>query len=478
MQGMLSLCGNFFCSDVNTQKCGGGVKEMRNKLFGVFALLAVLLLTACNDSEHENIEVDYSVESENSTQMDSTERQAEGEAHIFGAWIYVKTIIGDDGEPHQISEFTFSPPRVNIYEDNTISAIFWETSINAVMIKISDYEFLVAEQFAFNEGEQWHPEDVMLLYDAESGLLRWTFFNPFSDVFYHHFFARSHPFAVALCEYMGGYDGAVRAFLVTLDDNGTIGVLATKTPEWVLFDYDLQEYNYSSVATLFFMEGDNLHQFDASGLFASGRYNRLMNRLYAHTHTVEFIYIIENGQLQPTTRLEFFDDDYLLYLFEGDHEAVAERVVHRTATRESYGLDPILCNNPWLMEGIQDQTIQILAMTINCALNLLASKLQTTFTTPIRVHPDMPEFTFTRTVEISDKTNNYRFPTYDVVITVFDESGNFIQGIDGLIQETTPYNSISDSIMESRLGAAWGMGAFLAVGHRDRPVCAKPAVKI
>lgn len=197
------------------------MKEMKNKLFLIFALLAILLLTACNDGEHENIEVDYSVDSENSTQMDYTERQAESEEDIFDAWIYVKTVIGDDGEPHQISEFTFSPSRINIYEDNTISAIFWETSINAVMIKISDYEFLVAKQVAISEGEQWHPEDVMLQYDAESGLLRWTSYNPFSYVHYHHFFARTHPFAVALCEYMGDYDGAASAFSATLDDNGT-----------------------------------------------------------------------------------------------------------------------------------------------------------------------------------------------------------------------------------------------------------------
>lgn len=199
---------------------------------------------------------------------------------------------------------------------------------------------------------------------------------------------------------MEDYDGAVRAFLVTLDDNGTLGVLATKTPVWTIFDYDLQEYKYTSIATLFFVEGGNIHQVDASGLFVSGKYNRLMNRLYAHTHIVEFIYVLENGQLREATRLEYFDDDYLLYLHDFDHEAVAEIIARRNALREMYGLGLHPLPNPWLMEHIQDQTAEILAMTTNCVPSLIAPKPQTTFITHMRIHPDMPEFTFIHTLAI------------------------------------------------------------------------------
>ena len=185
-------------------------------------------------------------------------------------------------------------------------------------------------------------------------------------------YARPHPFVAALEEYMEDYDGAVRAFLVTLDDNGTLGVLATKTPVWTIFDYDLQEYKYTSIATLFFVEGGNIHQVDASGLFVSGKYNRLMNRLYAHTHIVEFIYVLENGQLREATRLEYFDDDYLLYLHDFDHEAVAEIIARRNALREMYGLGLHPLPNPWLMEHIQDQAAEILAMTTDCVPSLIS----------------------------------------------------------------------------------------------------------
>ena len=188
---------------------------------------------------------------------------------------------------------------------------------------------------------------------------------PGSDA-YQHFPAEPHPLAMALRAYTEDYDGVVRAFWVTLDDQGTTGVLATKTPEWVLFNYDWQEYGYISVATLFFMEGGQVRQVGASGLFAAGKYNRLMDRLYAHTHIVEYIYALENGQLQPTTRLEYFADDYLLQLFNYDPEAIAGTVASRNNLREMYGLEPHPVPNPWLMEGIEDQTALILAMTIHC----------------------------------------------------------------------------------------------------------------
>ena len=267
-----------------------------------------------------------------------------------------------------------------------------------------------------------------------------------------------HPFALALSEHIENYNGVVRAFFVTLDNSGTIGILATKTPEWVLFDYDMQEYRYSSIATLFFMQDDDLAQLDVSGLFVSGRYNRLMSRLYAHTHIVEFIYALEHGELQTSTCLKYFEDDYLRYLL--GNEAATEAIAERNTLREQYGLPVRPLPNPWLMESIPNQTEQILSMTINCAPSLEIvsdinqsqndenSETHTTFVTHMRIHSDMPEFTFIRTVAISEETADLQFPTYNVSIKMLDENGNHIQQIDGLTQETTPYNSIEDAIME------------------------------
>jgi len=98
-----------------------------------------------------------------------------------------------------------------------------------------------------------------------------------------------HPFATALREYMVDYDGDVRAYLVTLDDDGTIGVLTTRPTTRILIDYDLEEYSYGSSGMLFYMQDGDLFQIDVSDrrLFVAGRNNRLMERLYAHTHLTE-----------------------------------------------------------------------------------------------------------------------------------------------------------------------------------------------
>ena len=62
-----------------------------------------------------------------------------------------------------------------------------------------------------------------------------------------------HPFATALKEYIADYDGIILAYLATLDDNGTIGVLATRPTTRELIDYDSGEYGYGFLGTLFYM---------------------------------------------------------------------------------------------------------------------------------------------------------------------------------------------------------------------------------
>ena len=190
-----------------------------------------------------------------------------------------------------------------------------------------------------------------------------------------------HPFAAALRGYMEGYDGVVRAYLVTLDTDGAIGVLTSRTPTRVLFHYDFDygyhEYTYEPSKTLFYMQDDGLFQIDVSNrLFVSGKYNRLMERIHTHTHVVELIYRLEYGRLETSTRLEYFSDEYLLYLFDDD-DIVAESIAGRDAdakyVREKYGLVALLPPNFGHMRNTQDQTAQILAMTIDCMPSLNAT---------------------------------------------------------------------------------------------------------
>lgn len=187
-----------------------------------------------------------------------------------------------------------------------------------------------------------------------------------------------HPFAIALREYMDDYDGTVRAFLVTLDDHGTMGMLVSRMPIKSLVDYDWGEYGYGSPGTVFFMQDDVLLQTYAIG-FVSGRYNRLVERFHTHTHVVEAIYKLAFGQWEISTLLSYFSDDYILYLSESDSDAtaraIAEREAHAAYAREKYGLVALLPPNFGHMRNTEAQTAQILAMTINCTPQYVAATI-------------------------------------------------------------------------------------------------------
>ena len=99
----------------------------------------------------------------------------------------------------------------------------------------------------------------------------------------------------------------------------------------------------------------------------------LMSRIHTHTHTVEFIYKLESGRLEISTRLEYFSDEYLSMLFD-EYDVVAKFIAERDAlaehAREKYGLVALPPPNFGHMRNTQDQTAQILAMTIDCVPNL------------------------------------------------------------------------------------------------------------
>ena len=204
--------------------------------------------------------------------------------------------------------------------------------------------------------------------------------------------ALPHPFAAALKEFMAGYDGVVRAYLATLDDDGTMGLLIRPTTKVRVFDYGWEEYMYvyRHFGTVFYMQDGELIQISAPG-FVAGRYNRLLERLYAHTHIVEIIWKLEYCRWEISTQLDYFSDAYIFYLINGwdngffdERNFVAERLDECDITleiianresraeyaRERYGLVALPPPNFGHMYNTDDQTAQILAMTINCVPSL------------------------------------------------------------------------------------------------------------
>lgn len=218
-------------------------------------------------------------------------------------------------------------------------------------------------------------EGTCIFFDVRNNSI--TEENILLHIFLSAYANHPHPFATALREYMADYDGVVRAFLATLDDGGTMGVLVTR-PTTAISGYchftDEISYVYGHLGTLFYMQDGELFKIDAGGLFVSGRYNRLVWNFHAHTHDVEIIYKLESGRLETSTRLEYFSDEYLLYLFDNDYnivaELIAERDAHAKYAREKYGLVALLPPNFGHMRNTECQTAQILAMTASCVPHL------------------------------------------------------------------------------------------------------------
>jgi hypothetical protein len=199
-------------------------------------------------------------------------------------------------------------------------------------------------------------------------------------------YALPHPFAAALGEFMSDYDGVVRAYLATLDGSGTMGLLIRPTTKVRVFDYGWEEYVYvyRDFGTVFYMQDGELREIFAPG-FVAGRYNRLLERLYAHTHIAEIIWKLEDGRWEISTQLDYFSDAYIFYLNNGwDNgffderleecditiEMIANREARAKYARERYGLVALPPPNFGHMYNTDDQTARILAMTVNCVPDL------------------------------------------------------------------------------------------------------------
>jgi hypothetical protein len=188
--------------------------------------------------------------------------------------------------------------------------------------------------------------------------------------------ANPHPLAKALGDYIAGniavhnpvilypelyrISSEVRsAELVTLDDMGTMGVLL-EIDDDVISKVLLYIYNDE---LLYSLQGWVGH-----GAFGAGRYNRLMSDSHGQAH----IYTLESGRLVIST---WWVDAYVgwggdQFRFNGQYVTEDEFNTLVECALVRYGMD-----GPWVYRD--DQTDQILAMTINCVPDLTTTSTQT-----------------------------------------------------------------------------------------------------
>ena len=184
-----------------------------------------------------------------------------------------------------------------------------------------------------------------------------------------------HPLTEALSNYLAGniviynpyilypevhrISGEIRvAELVTLDDIGTLGVLL-ELDDGVMSKVLLYIYNDE---LLYSLQGWSHH-----GAFGAGRYNRLMSDMNGHVN----IYTLGAGrQVVSTSWVDASGTDGISFRFNGQYVAEDEFNTLVEYAKVRYG-----------MEGAwgdrfdrDDQTMQILDMTIDCVPALLTNE--------------------------------------------------------------------------------------------------------
>ena len=182
---------------------------------------------------------------------------------------------------------------------------------------------------------------------------------------------KPHPLARALRDYMAGniviynpyilYPELYRissqiriAELVTLDDIGTMGVLL-EIDDGAMSKVLLYMYNDK----LFY----SLQGWSSHGAFGSGRYNRMMSDMHGQVH----IYTLESGRVVISTSWVDASLDGGSFYFNGKPVAEDEFNTLAEHARAKYGMDGAGVDR----FDRDDQTMQILAMTINCVPSLV-----------------------------------------------------------------------------------------------------------
>ena len=113
---------------------------------------------------------------------------------IVGLWAFVKftesnQLNGVETELPSAS-VDWLNPTFNVFPDKSFRvAVYGATEGD--LIQIAQNEFSMVNRTTFSLGEVWHPDDdVWLRYFPETGLLRYSFYNQFSNRYIHYYFIR------------------------------------------------------------------------------------------------------------------------------------------------------------------------------------------------------------------------------------------------------------------------------------------------
>jgi hypothetical protein len=113
---------------------------------------------------------------------------------IIGQWVFHKftesyQLNGTETEtPFVYIDWLF--PALQVFDDKSFHIVIYGT-IEGTLIQIAQDEYLLVNLIATSEGEIWHPDDSnWLRYFPKTGLLRYSFFNEFSNKYIHYYFIR------------------------------------------------------------------------------------------------------------------------------------------------------------------------------------------------------------------------------------------------------------------------------------------------
>lgn len=113
---------------------------------------------------------------------------------IIGCWTFEKVtesyqLNGTETETPFVY-IDWLSPTLQVFSNNSFHIVVYGSLVGDV-IQIAQDKFLLVNQIATAEGETWYPHDEKWLrYFPESGLLRYSFFNEFSNRYIHYYFAR------------------------------------------------------------------------------------------------------------------------------------------------------------------------------------------------------------------------------------------------------------------------------------------------
>ena len=119
------------------------------------------------------------------------EPQALPALDLVGRWAHVEFTISEtiDGEETPGTVYDWLNMWLEIREDNTFLWVAYGT-IEGSLVQTGEHSFSATNLAAHSEGETWYPEeDQWLEYFPQTGLIRYTRFNPYGMFYMHDYFA-------------------------------------------------------------------------------------------------------------------------------------------------------------------------------------------------------------------------------------------------------------------------------------------------